>query len=67
MKFKVFMDIWKIKSLTPLDKNVLHQLLVNSHLDKSNKYLKNITTHPLCNSYKNDFRIFQTPILRITL
>ena len=51
--------IWKIKTLTPLDKKVLYLLFLNSYLEKPKKCLKNITTHPLCYSCEEEFETFK--------
>ena len=51
--------IWKIKTLTPLDKKVLYLLFLNSYLEKPKKCLKNITAHPLCYSWEEEFETFK--------
>ena len=52
-------NIWKIKTLTPLDKKVLYLLFLNSYSEKPKKWLNNITTHPLCYSCEKEFETFK--------
>ena len=52
-------NIWQIKTVTPLDKNVLYLLFLNSNLEKPKKWLNNLTTHPLCYSCDKEFETFK--------
>ena len=48
-------NIWKNKKLTSFDKNYLYCFLMNSYLDKQDKWLKNLVLQPLCFACEAEF------------
>ena len=40
--------LWKNRRLKSFDKNILYNFLMNSYLEKQEKWLKQLVTHPLC-------------------
>ena len=55
--------LWRIKSLRSFDKNIIYCFLMNSYLDKQDKWLKNLVLHPLCFQCTNEFESFDHLLL----
>ena len=55
MLYSVTKNIWRNKKLTSFDKNYICCFLMNSYLDKQDKWLKNRVLHPLCFACGEEF------------
>ena len=51
--------LWKNQRLRSFDKNILYNFLMNSYLDKQDKWLKDLVPHPLCFSCGVEFETFE--------
>ena len=47
--------LWKNRRLNSFDKNILYNFLMNSYLEKQEKWLKQVVPHPLCFSCGKKF------------
>jgi len=65
--FNTLMNLWKNKILQTFDKNYLYCFIMNSYLEKQEKWLKNLSPHPLCFGCETKFEtwdhlMFECPL-----
>ena len=51
--------LWKNQKLMSFDKNHLYLFLMNSYLNKQDKWLKNLVPHPICFGCETEFETWE--------